>query len=105
MASGLENARMWSTKQVVWAFAVLLGGAISLTISGTLIYAEFILHGNEIQNLEDDNEKLTNDIISLEESLNGRMDRKTVRIEEDVKKNKTEIDKLKAPNSDSKKEE
>lgn len=75
----------YSKKDVWW---IVTKTAIAVFML-TMIYARFLSMEREIVTLRDD-----------VQYTNERVDKKTSRVEEGVNKNKSEIDKLKLPNTD-----
>jgi hypothetical protein len=59
--SDITNIKAWTTKQLL----TITLAAISLTFSATMIYAEFVIHGERIKVLE---ERLDKKIILISEN-------------------------------------
>lgn len=96
MGNDITEEKLWNSKQMWKALTATAVGVFFVT----MIYYEF--RDSQKQQLLDTEkfvelEALINDV---EANTNERMDRKTARIEEDVKGNASEIEKLKQPNSD-----
>ncbi len=89
MEKDLIQQRVWNTKQVV----TIVGFAIAITFSVTMIWGRFLFIENRTQILDDK-------IELYNVNTNNRIDKKTSRIEGSVEKLSDDVDKLKLPNSD-----